>query len=291
MKNYFSYILYSFTLLLLLVLPRGGHAATLTFVQSPTPTTPGTLTTFEVRLNSEKDAVNVIEGSIKIPHTVRVNSVERAGSALTLWTIPPQFVVADGVVTFAGGVPGGIGPGQDIVLFTMTLVSPDAKPYTLQPQKVFAYRTDGQGTRVVVVTKTTTLSIKAGATLPPPLTTDTTSPQFVVATVGNDPSLFDGQSYLTLVARDTQSPISYFEVKEGYFGDYVRTGQYYVLRDQSLRSPLSVRVADTFGNVAVTTVPAMHTPYLWYEVLAGILGLVAVFVSVFHRKRHIQRHR
>lgn len=66
------------------------------------------LAVVEVRLNSEEQVVNAVEGKLTYdPAALEIVDVSKAGSFLTLWAEGPTVDAVAGVVSFVGGVPNG----------------------------------------------------------------------------------------------------------------------------------------------------------------------------------------
>ena len=266
------------------VLPVLAQAATISFVISPAQVSVGRPATIAVHLNTDSDSVNAADGSISIPAGLVVGDVDVGGSAFSLWPTEPQFNLSTHQIVFAGGVPGGIAPTQDALLFTFVVTASSTDTYTIATKAISVYKNDGLGTRLVAPQATRDVAVVHGGAPAAPSAADRTAPQFVSVSIGSDPSLFGGKYYLSFFANDSQSSIDHYDVKEGWFGGYVRADRYWVLRDQGLRSDISVRAFDTAGNMVTQTIPASHKSNTVWIVWALLLLAFCILWCVRRKK-------
>ena len=62
----------------------------------------------EIHLNSEKEVINAVEARISYPtDLLEVVKISQGGSFLTLWIQEPTVEESAGIISFAGGIPGG----------------------------------------------------------------------------------------------------------------------------------------------------------------------------------------
>lgn len=261
-----------------------AHAAQLLVGTTPAVPAAGEMFTIEVRLQTEEDTINAVEGSINLG-SLRVERVHTGGSGLSLWPTEPRYSPGSHTVEFAGGVPGGILQGEEVLLFTIEVQAPAAGTYTVEASSLRAFKNDGTGSAVAVAPISSKVSVVAeSSSLAASVPKDSTDPQFVSVEVGSDPSLFDGRSYLTFFATDDQSGVSRYQVKEGWFSRYKDADRYYVLADQSGGTDVWVRVTDAAGNTATKKISSTHGTSAWQLLLGGILILLA-FTLVYQRCR------
>jgi hypothetical protein len=98
----------SFTLLFLVLAQSNAHAAVLSIIPAKLAAAQDQLAVVEIRLNSEQQVVNAVEGRVTYdPLTLEIVEVSKAGSFLTLWAAGPTVDSTAGVVAFVGGVPNG----------------------------------------------------------------------------------------------------------------------------------------------------------------------------------------
>ncbi len=275
-KNLYIFLLAPLAALLYLV-PTAVFAASISFVPSPTASSVNGTVQFEVHLNTGADSINAADGAISIPGGLTVTNVSTGGSAFSLWPTEPQVALGNNSISFAGGVPGGISPGQDLLLFTITAHAAKPGVYIVRSQNIAAYKNDGLGTRVSSTEVAYPIDITNNLASTNNTVIDSTPPQFVYVEVGKDSALFADKWYLSFSAQDNESGVSSYQVREGWFSPYVPADGYYVLHDQSLSSPIFVRATDAAGNVATTAIPASHqnfTPLL----VGGVILLLVLLV-------------
>ncbi|MEK7631265.1 MAG: cohesin domain-containing protein [Patescibacteria group bacterium] len=103
--------LFSIFALAILAFTLAQHRATaavLSVIPAKVNAAQDQLAVVEVRLNSETQVVNAVEGKITYdPTALEVVDVSKAGSFLTLWAEGPKVDAVAGVVSFVGGVPNG----------------------------------------------------------------------------------------------------------------------------------------------------------------------------------------
>ncbi len=262
-----------------------AEAAQITVSTTPAAPAAGEAFTILLRLNTQGDALNAAEGSVVLTK-LDVRSVSTGGSALSLWPIEPRYSPGSHSIEFAGGLPGSIAAGEDVPLFTIVAQAPSAGSYTVSVGHARAFKSDGRGTPVAIAASTKTITVGAGPGTAVQEPKDTTAPQFVSAEVGQDPSLFDGRTYLTFFATDDKSGVSTYQVKEGWFGRYHDADRYYVLLDQEQGKTLWVRATDADGNTATKKIPTAHPLSTWKVLVGGILILLALMVMYrSHKKR------
>lgn len=263
-----------------------AHAAQITFTAAPIAPAAGEEFTIAVRLSTQDDSLNAVEGSVSVPKDIAVKNVSTGGSVLSLWPAQPRFVPGSGKVEFTGGVPAGVPAGADMLLFTITAVASAPGSYTFALDSARGFRDDGKGTGFMISGLQYKVSVGTQASAPAPQEKDTTAPQFISVEVGQDPALFDGRRYLTFFATDDQSGVNYYEVKEGWFSRYTKADRYYVLSDQEQRFAVWVRAVDQAGNRTAQKIPSQHPDYSLVYWGGGILLIVAiVFVQYLRRPR------
>ncbi len=253
------------------------HAATVSVEPVQGEAGPGDRFSLSVILTTDANAVNVVEGRVKIPFGVVVDSVSAAGSAFSLWPTYPAYFTTDHAVEFSGGAPGGIAAGKSVRLFTIHAHAERAGVYEFPITGVSAYRNDGAGTSEDISTRSASVSVRDGAPVPT-IPTVATAP--LVADVGQDDALFDGRYFIAFYGGDRGKGVRY-EIKEGN-GAFQPAERYYVIHDQTLRTPVTVRAIDADG-VSVEKTLLAQPPYLLIALV--VLMLIAVAVYLFMRGR------
>lgn len=121
---------------------KAGRAATLYFLPLTGEVSDADSLVVEVRLDTEGEAINALEGSVVYPaKDVEILEIFDGGSLLSLW--PQKPMVKDGRIDFAGGAPNGYkGDGK---LFSMILKPKRQIKLSWDPSAKILLN-DGQGT-------------------------------------------------------------------------------------------------------------------------------------------------
>lgn len=236
-----------------------------------------------VMLRTEAAPLNAVEGVLAIPEGMQVDAVETAGSAFSLWITPPQYSRSDGTIAFAGGVPGGIAPDTEVLLFTVRAHADQSGTYAFTPRSLAAYRNDGAGTLEAVTG--TSVAVAVDRTADAQILPSQTANIPLGADIGSDPSLFEGRYFLSFYGGDNGSGVVRYAVKEGWWGGYTQVDRYYVLKDQSRTRGITVRAYRADDTSVALTLPAERLS-LW-NIIA--LSILALFVLAFAWKKMRRR--
>ncbi|MDQ5939022.1 MAG: hypothetical protein QG603_806 [Patescibacteria group bacterium] len=250
----------------------------------------------ELRLVAGREEINAIDGELKFdPEVVSVKEISTGGSIFSIWARTPVFSNDSGKILFAGGTPNGI--KQDGLIFKVIFIAqkPGLANFTVSPNTNL-YLNDGQGTITRPILNKGEMAIQSGSAptstnaWQQELENDKLGPVDLSVLIGRDPAVFNGKYFLTITARDEQSGMDHFEVKEGDRG-YIRTESPYVLQDQSLKSELIVLAVDKAGNASVikhqptVTTTKQDNKWLWMIILLAVILLsVVIFVLIFKIK-------
>jgi len=127
---------------------------------------------------------------------------------------------------------------------------------------------------------------------------DTTPPEFSDVFVAQDPTVFEGRTFLAFLATDRTSGIDHYEVAETKEGKRKMQDQRWknatspwLLKDQRLKSIITVRAIDKAGNESIVFLPAQN-PTKRYQKhfvfgIIGIIGIVVVYVVVRLKKKSV----
>ncbi len=248
-------------------------------------------------------SINTVSGLIDIPQDkFQILDVRYGSSVITLWVDKPKIDYGRGVITFAGGIPGGFnGSAGPLLNFGLKARRVGAGTFTLQDIKVLL--NDGQGTEMKgVVVKPLVLSVRTPApmplsppapqafppaeqqqeaSLPPP---DIVPPESFIPMVSRHPSVADDKYFASFSAVDKDTGIAYYEIKEkpsllGRFTDkfdtpWVRGESPYILRGQWWGYEVFVRAYDQAGN---STVASAQKPF--HPAVISLFGAAAVIAS------------
>lgn len=249
----FSKIILSF---LMAIFPLFSFASSLGFVLPDKKVFAEDIFVTELRLVAGREEINAIDGELKFdPNMVAVEEVSTGGSIFSIWARTPVFSNSSGKIIFAGGTPNGI--KQDGLIFKVIFKAKQSgvTTFSLSPNTTL-YLNDGLGTISRPILNKGEMAIQSGSA---PTSTDAWQQQIesdkigpvdLSLVIGRDPAVFNGKYFLTITARDEQSGLDHFEIKEGDRG-FIRSESPYVLQDQSLKSEIVVLAVDKAGNASV----------------------------------------
>lgn len=259
----------------------------------------GDTTSVEVRIDTEDELINVVEGQIKIDNAsiVEVRSLNDAGSAITFWSRKPSLSTDGGMITFVGGTPNGFRQ-KNALLFKIFFKLKAPGQVHFSPQAIKAYKNDGHATLASVTMSPFLFTVSASGTVKnidawqKLVASDSMPPEFLAATDGKDPSMYDNKVYIVITASDYQSGIDHFEVQEGSL-PFVRTGSDYVLRDQNRQSRVVINAYDSANNIRTLVILPNNSksPLVKIiEILLLLLVLVLLILGVWFWQR-ILKHK
>ena len=237
----------------------------------------------ELFLDTESATVNTIDGTIAFSDPgaqVEVRDLSVAGSAFTVWPRKPSLSEKGDVVSFVGGVPGGIS-GQHLSVCKIIISVTKESNLSVLGKNIVVYANDGKGTAVPLTMKFTTVSVGAAKSKPADLwkdiiANDNTPPEPFTITLEQDKALYDGKKFVTFSTTDIDSGIDFYEVREGASLP-VRASGTYVLIDQEHKNDITVIAHDTAGNVRKAVLPLASNRIHWIRVGIWTLALFCVF--------------
>lgn len=302
-RNSFQQLLFTLCVVGLSIVPQTLFAASLSLDPTEGSYGPGDMFMVTIRLDTTVDeCVNVAMVELKYPQDwMRATVVSKGESLLSLWTDEPVIDQEHGAVTFSGGIPAGYcgrvqgDPGKTNILARVVFNIPGnmiggktaTGPVPLHlsfGSTTAVYLNDGFGTPAKLQTtganfvrtmvsgqlKNEWLDVVHGDTIPPDAFT---------VSVEHDPNMFEGRYFLAFSTVDKQSGVHHFEVKEDDPGklDFIRGENeraefitspslyYYELKDQELKSRITVRVYDNARNYTDRIIAPLRGSYARVE--------------------------
>lgn len=236
-------------------------------------------------MDSSDKRPNVVEGKVLITKgakNINITEFSLAGSALTYWPSTPSLD-SGSIISFIGGVPGGFNQNYGL-LFKIVFLAEKEGEVVFSPANIKAYDNDGKATLIEVVNKPFTIKIGPKAAEQKNqwleiISNDSEPPKELTAVIGQDESIFEGKKFLAISAVDTRSGMDYYEVAEGNWPS-VRSGETYVLQDQSESAIITVTAYDKAGNhdKILLKPKVAPTPINYWELII----LVALFIALFY---------
>lgn len=230
---------------------------------------------------------NVVEGDVLIKSgakNIKITEFSLAGSALTHWPRTPSLD-SGSKISFTGGVPGGFNQKSGL-LFKIVFLAEKEGQVIFLPSDIKVYDNDGKATLIEVSNNSLTINIGHQKDVQPKnqwleiISKDDQQPQNLIVTVGQDDALFEGKKFITISAVDNQSGIDYYEVKEGNWPT-VRSGETYVLLDQSESSVITITAYDKAGNHSQISLKSGE-PIIGYGklIIILIIALILFYIAV-----------
>jgi hypothetical protein len=259
-----------------------------------------------VRLDNEGDCLNAVNVALGFPQdTLRAVDVGRGNSILSLWVEEPLLDNERGLITFAGGIPGGYcgriqgDPALSNVLakivFTVIDGASDVAPITVLSQSR-VYLHDGQGTALEVRPQHAEVRIQSVSNGKPnpwvdEVEADTVPPDPFTVEVQTTHGVFSGRYYLVFGTQDKQSGIDHYE--------YLEQGAWRpVVSPHELRGPftlrdIQVKAVDKAGNERIAVSEQTELPrrsLTWADIVPllevmGALLIVGALLWMWRQRR------
>lgn len=247
-----------------------------------------------IRLDVEEDCINTVDVSLAFPNDIlEAVDFSKGGSILTIWLAEPEISQEQGIITFAGGIPGGFcgilpgDPGKSNLLGKIVFRAKGISKEQLSAELRFSDASrillnDGFGTSAELKNEKAVFSILSG--IPEAgrqewqeeLKKDRTSPEPFEIEIIQDPSVFDNQYFIIFQAQDKQTGIDYYEIKEGK-NDWQRGESPYLLENQELSSIIRVKAIDKAGNERIAEYLPEKKPLS--RLIIGLLIIIAIVVG------------
>ncbi len=284
-KHQTAWILGTLICVLCMMLASPVFAAQVSFLTPATTVNMGQEFEVAVRVDTGGDSINAISGTITFPSgTMQLEEIHTADSIVSLWVTQPH-IASDGIV-FAGVIPGGFN-GKDGSVLTLVFRAINAGNADVTLASTQVLRNDGKGSGVSVTSAPLSLVIGSGnvkVSTPSP-GSDTNPPEPFTPQISRDPSIFNGQWFVSFTTTDKGTGVAQYEIKETLspllspFSTWHIAQSPYLLGDQNLTSYVYVRAVDQAGNSRTERINPSH-PVPWYEDSNILLALLVVGGSI-----------
>lgn len=284
-----------------LTLPSLVHGASV--YVTPGEGTYGVGDTFvvEVRLLTDAECVNAADLEVRYPNTVlRAVDFSKGSSILSLWVREPILDHDRGVVSFAGGIPGGYcgrvqgDPSLSNVLgriaFTVIGTNDAAAVEISSNTRLYAH--DGLGTEINPKKSSVSFVLLSDPQLPvnewiAEVREDTIPPEAFAVGIHSTRGIFGGRYYLVFSTSDKQSGLDHFELYER--GVWRTITSPHALRFAALED-IRVRAIDKAGNERIGSYDPTSAPESQAEtdlsfIVFGVILLALVAFSRFYLRR------
>jgi len=238
---------------------------------------PGDIFVVEMKIDNENEYINTVEANLSFSQDIlQVVDFSKGSSILTLWVREPEIDQESGLISFAGGIPGGYGgkiPGDPGVSNLLGKIIFKVKDFTeddfLQIDRIDFLESsqvllnDSKGTSAKLETKGITFEITQFKPMQIPksewqeqLSEDKISPEPFIIEVRKNKALFGGKYFLIFSTVDKHTGLDYFVVSESREGeeDWREGESPYLLEDQELQSIIKVKAVDKAGNERIVEI-------------------------------------
>lgn len=296
MKKYFIIIF-----LLAIFLAERASASDFLFTGAPAEIYQGD----EIKINLVVDAgekiINTVGGRVIIPKNYfSVKEIIDGDSGINFWVEKPA-ADASGEIIFSGIVPGGFSGRLNIFSAILSANAPGEAEINIA--STTALLNDGLGTADLVNSFGARIAIKPKTDGRSPLAValdDNEPPEIFYPEIISSPSVYGGRQALIFSTADKKSGLDRYEILEKKIyrfaglsipaGHWQKAESPYLLKDQNLKSEISVRAVDRRGNARLAII-APSSPIFWYENILfwGIILLLALIIvalfSIYAKRR------
>lgn len=228
-------------------------------------------------------SINAVEGLVKFPADLfTLKEVRDGNSSINFWVEKPASNKS-GEIFFSGITTGG-SSGPNRFLFSMVLQAKKVGNGEIVFTDVQILQNDGLGTKERTTTSSLALVVGkgAGGAQANLEIIDTLPPESFSPFIGRDTSIFDGAYFVVFSTVDKGVGVYHYEVKEGFFGDYVLAESPHLLNDQTLSKKIYVKAIDQSGNERTEEIKAQKPNRLFQSGL--ILGIILIIWILYSRK-------
>jgi hypothetical protein len=278
MKKYF------FTLMLgvltFCVSPQVIYASELYFSSPTQHFKTGDKIYFDVFLNNEGESINAIEAELVFPYEIlEFSNYYDTGSIINGWIESPTL--NGNSIRFAGVSAGGFSGLIDPVTNTVSpgrvtrlvFIAKSDGEGSLSFTQAETFKNDGNGTEVATNTLPYQFLISNEGFATEDFSYDTNPPEPFEPQIKRDNRLFDGKYFIVFDAKDKETGIASYRIKEG-FSKWINIKSLYVLQDQSLTSNIRIVAVDKNGNEREAVIKLGRSPVS----TLGIIVLIAMCV-------------
>jgi len=288
--NFYKFLQVSLGILFCVFVPVRAEASVLYLMPQSQTIYQGDTFLVEVRIDTEGEEINAIEGNINLPlDLLEFIDFSKGESILSLWVKEPG--ISDNLLSFIGGIPGGF-KGEEKIGRIILKGKMEGKGEINFKEGSKVLLNDPLGTPAKLSTFGANFTILAEKLEAPrdqwlqELEKDKIPPEPFEIKIGKSPEVFEGKYFLSFVTQDRMSGVAHYEVAElrrTLLGGTEEKKEWkvgespYLLEDQSLRSVIKVKAVDKAGNERIEEIVP---PYkvTWKDVLVIILILIGAGV-------------
>ena len=251
----------------------------------------------EIRVDAQEECINTISVNLSFPQDIlEAKDFSTGNSILTLWVESPTIYQESGLISFAGGIPGGYcgrifgDPGQSNLLGRLVFRAREgeAKLEFLNTSQVLL--NDGFGTLAKLSTKGAVVTILPEKLELPKdewleeIKKDAFLPEPFEIKIQQNPTIFEDKYFITFSTTDKQTGVDYYQVKEGK-KDWKEITSPYLLEDQTLQSIIKVKAVDMAGNERIAEYRPPKKAFPFWLIILISFGIViwAIWQKIFKK--------
>ena len=246
----------------------------------------------DLKVNTENEDVNAIEGKIIFSKDLlELEEIRDGNSVINFWIEEPKLEQA-GMIGFSGIVPGGFRETKGF-LFSAVFRTKSSGSGVIQISDAKVLLNDGKGTEAKTTISNFQFSIsekiQAGQPVVQPVK-DTSPPEVFNPEISSNSEIFNGKWFLVFATQDKGSGIDYYQIMESaQFGSFkslfsknswTLANSPYLLQDQTLRSNILVKAVDKAGNQRIMKINPKNSLQLYENYLVWIIIILGIIVYI-----------
>ena len=263
-----------------------------------------------IRIDVNEECINTVKADLSFPKDIlEIIDFSKGDSILTLWVEDPEINQDLGLISFAGGIPGGYcgrvsgDPGESNLLgkiiFKIRENEPSQAVQSLKVEFLDSSKVllnDGKGTPAELTTEGAVFTV---STKPfnyiysedewqKELEQDKTLPEPFIIEVRR----FEEKYFLIFSTTDKQTGLDYYEISETKVVDiqpqlleFKKGTSPYLLEDQSLQSIIKVKAVDKAGNERIVEIKPIESSQekkqfsWWFIIFIILIGFIIWWIK------------
>ncbi len=285
LKNNTKYIC-----ILVLFISIQADAMSLYFEKPENEIKAGDTSILNVYVDTGDTEINGIEGVINVSGPVTVTNLNVAGSVFSLWPNKPSLSSdqTSGQISFVGGSTSGFF-GKKNKVFSIIFKSNDIGKVDFSVKEADVFLNDGKGTKLTVLGKKESFDILKSNNEPNNqlaniILSDKIAPESFKIELGRDDSVFEGKYFISFYTIDNDSGVNRYEVRENNLAA-IRSGNTYVLGDQSLEGVVEVSAIDNAGNIRTEILNLKKENNIkYFAILTAMAAIILLLLTGLYLK-------
>jgi hypothetical protein len=275
-----------------LLLPGFVRAAEIRMMPTEIPIRVGQPVGIILNVDTPSEKANAFELDVQFDSTKLSYDSAADATAVTSFWIQYPHMCGEKAVCLAGMVPGGfVGLNQELA--TLYFIPKESGTTTLSVGNIRLLAHDGKGTAIPTLTTSIDVFVEEAkpASGGEQNTLDVEPPEPFKLIVSQDDGVEGGEKILIFSTKDKQSSVAAYYVKEYSFPllkwltPWTLAESPYRLKDQALKSTISVKAVDEAGNERIMLMQPKYPIYMTVQYLIGIFILFIIFIIIYRRRR------